>query len=211
MKTSDFNEHKFTITKNGYVRINDNTISLEEPLIKHHLITNNALMLYGDAYKLYEQIPSYITKLALSFPSYKRININNLPSGLKELYILYEDDDDWKWFNKYIDNLPPNLEVLCIESKLFNKSLDYLPSGLKKLSIRSNRFNQLLNNLPSSLEEFDLMSHTYSSKLPKIDLTNLPANLKRFYYNYSDSDNNGNKQIEILKTMYPTLKLGYTL
>ncbi len=58
--------------------------------------------------------------------------------------------------NSSIDNLPLGLELLKITSDIFNQPINNLPPGLKSLILESVcLFQQPLNNLPHGLEYFN--------------------------------------------------------
>lgn len=198
--------YKFGITINNYLAISDNDYTFEDEIVKKLLeLTDNALILQGNAYGLFDKIPQNITKLILNFPVYNGIYIDNLPPGLTELYILTKHG----YFNKPINNLPPTLEILGIESDNFNQSLDNLPNSLKELTILSPKFDQLLDNLPPNLEQLTLLSNLYEDpdlndgvELDKDNLLNLPDNLKilTIYKEFC-------KDTKAIQNKYPNLKI----
>ncbi len=108
------------------------------------------------------------------------IQLNNLPKTIKILYIdfiarIFE-------FNKPLDNLPPNLETLCISSFCFNQPLDMLPITLKKLSINSNDYNQPINNLPPGLETLYIGKNVFWSTMTfNHPLDNIPNTIKNLH------------------------------
>lgn len=203
MEIDKFEDYDIAITSNKFVRINYEDISLDEPIVKYYLMLYKSLMLSENTNNLYEHIPDYIIKLSLNLIDYRNLNFNKLHVNLKELYILaeanrsYGDGD----FDKSLDNLPLNLEILCIQSARFNQSIDNLPSGLKKLCIQSDCFNQSLDNLPSSLEYLQLTKYINKHIQCEFDFNNLPINLKTLCILYDIN------QYAMLHNRYPKLTI----
>ena len=206
--------YKFGITTNNYLSISDDyDFTFEDDIVKNLLkLTDNSLILHTNAHLLFNKIPNTITKLILNFPVYNGITLDNLPSGLKELYILTTHG----YFNKPINNLPPTLEILGIESDNFNQSLDYLPKSLKELTIQSNVFCNSLDNLPPNLEQLTLLPNLYEDPdlngeiaewIPD-DFIYLPNTLKKLtiskIYNLDEKHNKG---INLIQTKYPNLHI----
>ena len=149
--------NKYSITKNNYLKISNSSVSFDDPIIKELLEqSDNKLILECDTINLLDKIPHTITILMLALYHYENVSLNNLPSSIKELYITSEycDMDRKRDFDSSIDNLPPQLETLVIDSVKFNHSLDYLPITLKTLKIKSYLFDKSLDNLPPNLEQF---------------------------------------------------------
>jgi len=177
-----FYSSKFRITENNFIEIESNDISFNDPIIKQLIDKYKSLSVNCNI--LLKNIPKNIVKLALIFQDYTNVEVNNLPEGLKELYILcgqvpYGGENNH--FNNRINNLPQGLEKLVIQSHIFNQSLDFLPYNLKYLFIVSNKFNNSLDNLPVNLEILYLKILNYND-INKYNCTiyNLPYNLKQF-------------------------------
>ena len=199
----EMNTPKISITANNYLCINGNDgFKFDDEIVKQLLIiTNNALSLQYNANYLFDNIPSTITKLCIDFPNYDNINIDNLHNGLKELHILSEDNGH---FNKPINNLPPTLERLYIESNNFNQSLDYLPCSLKNLYIESKAFDCCLDNLPPNLETLTIKvdQEPVCKTITTDNFMNLPNTLK--ILNVSEKYNLDINQIQ---NRYPNLEI----
>lgn len=131
--THEIYSELFSITTNNYLKISSSDISFEDKDIKSLLERcNYKLILFGDTCKLLDKIPSTITSLIIALSNYDKIKLDNLPSSIKELYITNEcATDDTTCFNIELNNLPPNLEVLEINSLLYNQSIDNLPYSIK--------------------------------------------------------------------------------
>jgi hypothetical protein len=131
--TDEIYSELFSITSNNYLKISSSDISFEDKDIKSLLERcNYKLILFGDTCKLLDKIPSTITSLIIALSNYDKIKLDNLPSSIKELYITNEcATDDTTCFNIELNNLPPNLEVLEINSLLYNQSIDNLPYSIK--------------------------------------------------------------------------------
>lgn len=204
--------NRYSITKNNYLKISNSSISFDDPIIKQLLEQcDNKLILARDTINLLDKIPHTITKLMLALDHYKNVSINNLPSSIKELYITSEycDMDRKQDFDSSIDNLPPQLETLVIDSVKFNHSIDYLPITLKTLKIKSYSFNQSLDNLPSNLEHLELLKDYYSNYIPKKivfteNLNNLPTALTKLMISI---DYTINTDIEQFKSARPELHI----
>lgn len=213
--TFDFNEiysELFSITTNNYLKISSNEISFEDKDIKNLLERcNNKLILWAKTDKLLNNIPSTITSLIIALNNYDKIKLDNLPSSIKELYITNECcTDDTTCFNIELNNLPPNLEVLVIDSLQYNQSIDNLPYSLKTLKINSNCFTNSLDNLPPNLECFELThfitccsNHTLQIKFDG-SLYNLPYTLTKLDI---PTDYINNTDIELFKKDRPNLNI----
>jgi hypothetical protein len=133
----------------------------------------------GDTYEDIKKIDSFPNSLVyLKIPKYPH-DLNNLPSGLKQLvigkttsvsnlpnhltHITINSDVQ-------IEDLPETLEYLNLGGD-FNKSIENLPRNLKRLTL-GNKFNQSLVGLPNSLEELEI---TGDFNQP---IHNIPENLK---------------------------------
>jgi hypothetical protein len=130
--------------------------------------------------------------------------INNLPQNLKKLIIgelpislncLTNPIYNEHVFNKQIDCLPPNLEILIL-SKKFNQTIDNLPVNLKQLTF-GNDFNQKLDNLPPNLKQITLGEYFDQN------IDNLPNSIVDLFFDkYSNFNQNIGKlpqNIEVLK------------
>lgn len=201
----------FCVTTNNYLQIKSNEISFEDKDIKNLLERcNYKLILFGETDKLLNNIPSTITSLIIALDNYDKIKLDNLPSSIKELYITNECcTDDTTCFNIELNNLPPNLEVLVINSLIYNQSIDNLPYSLKTLKINSNYFTNSLDNLPN-LECFELThfinccsNHTLQIKFDG-SLYNLPHTLTKLNI---PTDYIKNTDIELFKKDRPNLNI----
>jgi hypothetical protein len=77
-------------------------------------------------------LPCSIKKIKL----YSHNNlINNLPSQLEEVYIMFHDTDK---YNKEITNLPTTLEKIIIEDKKYLKYITKIPFGCEIIISYSN-------------------------------------------------------------------------
>lgn len=153
-----------------------------------------------------------------------RYNQNiNLPEGLEQFICVYEHMDLWNQnivypkslkklilgnkFNQPLDNLPPNLETLMINSYIFNHPLDNLPYNLKHLIIIScSNFDKSLDNLPATLKSLVIIG--------KYDqpLDNLPIKLKTLiiHSEYSHSLNNLPLDLQYLSLVFYSFQYDYT-
>ncbi len=133
----------------------------------------------GETQEDIKKIDSFPDSLVyLKIPKYPH-DLNNLPSGLKQL-IVGKTTSVSNLPNQLthitinsdipIDDLPETLEYLNLGGD-FNKPIDNLPRNLKRLTL-GNKFNQSLSGLPNSLEELEI---TGDFNQP---IHNLPTNLK---------------------------------
>lgn len=121
----------------------------------------------------FNNLPEKLRILKLKSVDIDCYKLDNLPSGLKNLYLP----------NSYyyeLDNLPLELEYLSLQvSNNFIQSLDYLPETLKKLKIifpeNNNRIKINCDNLPNGLEKLFLCGSI------NCELNNLPRNLKTLH------------------------------
>jgi hypothetical protein len=84
-------------------------------------------------------------------------------------------------FNQKINNLPPCLETLIIESGSFNQEMNNLPSNLKHLILLCPKFAAPLDNLPHGLEYFaglNFNCFVYPEYSYRLELANLPSSIK---------------------------------
>lgn len=121
----------------------------------------------------FNNLPEKLQILKLNSVNIECYKLDNLPSGLKKLYlpISYEYE---------LDNLPLELEDLYLYvNNTFQQSLSYLPESLKVLRITSIKNNNPVNincdNLPNGLEKLFLCGNI------NCELNNLPRNLKTLY------------------------------
>lgn len=210
--TAELYSDLFSITTNNYLKIRSNEISFEDKDIKYLLERcSYKLILWCETDKLLNKIPSTITSLIIALSSYDKIKLDNLPSSIKELYITNECcTDDTTCFNIELNNLPPNLEILEIDSLIYNQSIDNLPYSLKTLKINSNCFTNSLDNLPPNLECFELThfitccsNHILQIKFDG-SLYNLPHTLTKLNI---PIDYAKNTDIELFKKDRPNLNI----
>lgn len=88
--------------------------------------------------------------------------VDNLPNNLEEIYFGYN-------FDKPVDNLPENLIRIYFGNN-FNNFVDKLPNKLKELHF-GYHFNKLINNLPKSLVKIYFEGYFNQS------IDNLPDNI----------------------------------
>lgn len=118
----------------------------------------------------FNNLPEKLQTLKINSIDIECYKFDNLPSGLKKLYLP----------NSYcyeLDNLPLELEDLSLYvNNTFTQSLSYLPESLKELKIISQKINNTVNincdNLPNGLEKLILSNNINN------ELNNLPRNLK---------------------------------
>lgn len=139
-------------------------------------------------------LPDHITQIDMGY--LYNVQIKKWPNNLKDLVIGNN-------YHYSLDNLPQNLQLLCMNgsSKIdnlpeglielriggeFKNSIDNLPSNLRFLQIGGN-FSQKLDNLPKSLESLYIVDRYYGS------LDNLPENLISLEIN-----NSYNKPLDFL-------------
>ena len=150
-----------------------------------------------------DNLPPYLESFELMSCEFKH-PINYLPSSLKylKLYIanpFYQEN--------LFDNLPSNLEHLCLlsninkyssddinENNLFN--LNNLPKNLKILEIMPNTYKPI-ENLPDGLETLIIHNKSFL-EYPEQTIINLPKNLNLLILNLSC----GVDYIEIIKKMF---------
>lgn len=93
--------------------------------------------------------------------------LNNLPTQL-EILLFHSDSN----FNQPINNLPNGLKIIYLPS-IFSQSLDYLPESLEIIEFYDySNYNLEINNLPTNLKKISL------GKKFSQTLDNLPINLK---------------------------------
>jgi hypothetical protein len=127
--------------------------------------------------------------------------INALPKNIK--FIEFDSDS---YFNKPIDNYPPELEYIKL-SNSFDKSIDYLPMSLKYLEIFCNH-NSITNliNIPINVEFLKIKINYDSNFNNAYMINNLPDNIKVLNINnYGKTNiviNKLPKNLEILNLIY---------
>jgi hypothetical protein len=112
----------------------------------------------------------------LTIPEYFRGELENIPKDTESIifqeYIhsaLEGESIRISYFNRPIDNLPPNLKHLSLGT-CFNQPIDSLPPSLIHLTI-GMRFNQPVDSLPSNLTHLILGSdfnHQINNLPPKL-------------------------------------------
>jgi hypothetical protein len=167
-------------------------------------ISNNILSKYDILY-FNEQFNNSIDNLPSTIKAIRFTKYNNICYYISSINVNNNDNLIFR-FNKSIQNLPFNLELLELSGN-FTQSLNYLPNGLKYLILNiydynynydynydySNIYldflpnkleililttsNYKVNNLPIGLKELYLIGHRIGI------MTNLPANLKLLFIN----------------------------
>lgn len=159
-----------------------------------------SLISNGDKFQKqsFNNLPEKLHTLKFNSVDVECYKLDNLPSGLKNLYLpnpyCYE-----------LDNLPLGLEDLSLYvDNNHTQSLSYLPESLKELKISSQESNGQINinydNLPNGLEKLFLYGSINR------ELNNLPRNLKTLHLSqrYNTIIHNLPDGIEELK-----ISLGY--
>lgn len=154
--------------------------------------------------KIYTTIENYIPKNILEINTNFPIDYTKF-TNLKSITISDE------YFNQPLNNLPSGLEELYIDSIAFNHPLDNLPITLKILKFAQYRtvyyydgYQYNLDYLPFSLEKLYLPQITgVSGEEYGVTIDNLPQNLKflslPLMYDYDISLNNLPDSIEIIE------------
>ena len=150
----------------------------------------------SEFYNGIDGLPTELELLAIDCSTSFFEYVYNLPTGLKFLQL--ESGD----FNKSVDNLPQNLEVLLLGDN-FSQSVDNLPESLIGLKL-GEKFSQSIENLPINLIYLNICVNKYSNTI-----LNFPPNLKYLKIIFTNTITTKNcKQFykPILNIKYPKVK-----
>lgn len=166
----------------SYDNIGTNIYFPNNPIEEIIYILPKPISTVGYRYKKqnFNNLPKKLQILNLKLVDIDCYKMDNLPSGLKKLYLP-------KSYCYELDNLPLEIEELILHvNNNFIQSLDYLPESLKKLMIISQKYDEKVklncDNLPSGLEKLLLNGNI------DCELNNLPRNLNTLYL--TETNNN---------------------
>jgi len=169
----------------GY-NFNFNEIKAWPPNLKYLILSNYNYPLVGlPASLIYLEVPTNYDYplenlpaglISIKFSKKCKLNsLNLLPLGLKSIEFC-----NWFSFDGELDNLPPGLETLIMQTNVENLcNLCALPYGLRFLILRNWTFEYSLENIPSSLEYLEIPIYTTNKVIKYFETIEFPTTLKK--------------------------------
>lgn len=125
----------------------------------------------------YNSLPNWLYEgiTQIQFSDNFNQSIEHIPQSVKTLSIGHWNrfNPIFTYFNQSLDYLNYGIENLEIVSRFFDKTVDNLPPNLKQIKLISNRYiPTTLNNFPDSIEKISISSFDFENTVK------IPTNLK---------------------------------
>ena len=198
---------KMQITHNGFVGISGLYYSnYDDEFVKIALEKYKSLMINYALPSSLLVFPSCITRLCLNLEDYNDFNLAELTaamasSNIEELYISSHAAVYCNQFYCRLENLPPQIKKISIQSGRDDIPLDGLHHGIVSVCIHTRYLsNSSFENLPSSVVDLEI----HIGDICDFSTLNIPSSVRNLTIS---SFNASNFNMTILKERFPHMNI----